>query len=147
MAYVEMARAYVEKLLMEVLKTDSLKIDSDGDVPIRHGSSIAYVRVTKSGNTTRVRVFAELLRGVEGSPELYEKLNDINSGILGARIFHRREVVTLSTELLPENLQVDELRFAVDCVTTLADDLDDELHKQFGGEKAVDDDHDRAVEI
>ncbi|GAA3240666.1 T3SS (YopN, CesT) and YbjN peptide-binding chaperone 1 [Actinocorallia longicatena] len=147
MAYVEMARAYVEKLLMEVLKTDSLKVDSDGDVPIRHGSSVAYVRVTQSGNTTRVRVFAEVLRGVEGSPELYEKLNEINGGILGARIYHRHGIVTLSAELLPENLQVEELRFAVDCVTTLADDLDDDLHGLFGGEKAVDDDHDRAVEI
>ncbi|GAB3660395.1 hypothetical protein GCM10027589_22100 [Actinocorallia lasiicapitis] len=147
MSYVEMARAYVEKLLKEVLRTEDLKIDSDGDVPIRSGSSVAYVRVSQSGETTRVRIFAEVLRGVPASPELYEKLNELNAGILGARIFHKHDIVTLSTELLPENLQIEELRFAVDCVTTLADDFDDDLCKQFGGEKAVNDDHERAVEI
>ena len=146
MANVEMVRAYVEKILEEFLGTDSLKVDGDGDYPIRHGSAAYYVRIT-GGDSVYVSVFSEVLLEVEGGAELYEVLNDINAHIRGARIFHREDRIILATEVEPDDMQPAELADACDRIAKVADHYDDQLHEKFGGKLMFEEDHEESVEV
>jgi hypothetical protein len=141
-----MALAYVEKILKEYLETDNLVMDEDGDVPIRRGSAMYYVRVTNR-DPYRVVVNSSVLKGVEESLELYRELNDINANIYGIQAYFLDGRVIFSTDALADTLQAAELERACKNISACADKYDDELQKKFGGEKAIADDGDNSVDV
>jgi len=146
MANREMTMAYVEKILREYLETDTLEVNSNGDVPIRRGSALYFVRVTPR-EPYRVIVDASVLKGVEESLELYRELNKINATIYGIQAFYEDGRVIFSTDQLADSLQAAELERACRNISACADKYDDELQEKFGGEKTFADDDDDSVEV
>ncbi|GAA2404089.1 hypothetical protein GCM10010191_09720 [Actinomadura vinacea] len=126
--------AYVDKILSAYLETDSLVKDDDGDVPVRRGSALYYVRV---GNREpyRVEVVSSVLSGVEESYELLRELNEINAGIYGIQAYFRKGRVIFSADMLADSLQPEELERACALISGAADRYDDELQAKFGGKK------------
>jgi hypothetical protein len=136
---VEVYRPYVEKLLKELLETDNLIVDGDGDVPIRRGTAMYYVRMI-DGDPVAVRVFSVLLRGVKRNAKLLEKLNDLNCEVGFARLMHCDGDVIASMDMVAETVDKDSLDFACNRMGWLADTYDDELKNEFGGETWFPDD-------
>jgi hypothetical protein len=59
-----MVRAYAESLLEQVLKTDRVRPDKDGDYPVRYQSALYYVRIVPGqSDDPVVQVFAIALAG------------------------------------------------------------------------------------
>jgi hypothetical protein len=141
MANAEMIRPYVEKLLKEWTGTDALIIDEDGDIPFRVGSAMYYVSVLDR-DPPLVRVWATLLRGVKKNMKLLDAINDANTRILQCRMFWHDDAVMLSSEIVAEDLDKDELIEACNAIAQIADDFDDTLQADFGGEKAFEDQSD-----
>lgn len=130
--------AHVDKILRAYLGTDDLVKDDGGDVPIRRGSALYYVRVGRR-EPYRVEVVSSVLTGVEESYELLRELNEINSGIYGIQAYYREGRVIFSTDMLAETLQAEELERACALISGCADKYDDELQARFGGRKTFED--------
>ena len=144
MAPVAMVRAYVEKIVLEMLGSEGpLHIDEDGSIPVRRGSALFHIDVIDRGeNPALVCVWSVVLHNAAGGRSLLKALNDINSRILQARIYLKDGDVIMSTELLADTVTVENLSYAADAIGALADRFDDELQEHFSGEKAFEDDDD-----
>jgi len=69
-------RQTVRTVIREATGNDNADFDKDGDIPIRFGSAVAYVRVIDA--PLFVRIFSPVLVNVEEDDALLRRLNDIN---------------------------------------------------------------------
>ncbi len=142
MAPIAMVRAYVEKIVLEMLGGEGpLHVDSDGSIPVRRGSALFSIDVVDRGDQPAlVRVWSVVLRNAAGGRSLLKALNDINARILQARVYLVDGDVIMSTELLAETVTAENLSYAADAIGSLADRFDDELQEHFSGERSFEDD-------
>ena len=132
-------RARVEALLADLLGADELIVDDDGDVPVRWGSAIFYVRVI-DGEPSIVRIFSPMLQGVKASKRLFRAINDINSQVVTGRMFWLDNDILVCAEIVGDHLDRAELEHACHAVATISDAFDDELQREHGGTRAFEDD-------
>ncbi len=124
---------------MQIPEGEVLRVDEDGDIPIRWESALYYVRLLDKV-PPMLQVFCVVLRNVPKTPELLEELNIINEGIVSSRVFWADGNVIAACELLAEQLDQEELAHSCWAVGSLAAWADTELHEQFGGEMVYPDD-------
>ena len=136
MTRLEVLRPFVEQTVKEFLGVEELKVLDDGTIPIRAGSSAVNVRLLEglAGGHPLLQVSSPMLRGVKPSPELLEKLNDMNASFSFARTFVTDETVCIAMELFAEELTTEQISYACGLITFAADHWDDELKRSFGGE-------------
>lgn len=130
---IDVARAHVENLLRQFLEVPTLTVDDDGDIPIRSGSMVYFVRIVES-EPHFLTLFAPIVRNVAASPELYERLNEINALVRWCRIYWQGETIYLETELIAETVDAEELARACGAISHVGDAHDDELAARFGGD-------------
>lgn len=133
MASPDTVRPYVEQLLKEFCETKDLVVDTDGDVPIRKGSTMYWVSLFEIDDEAQVRVWSFMACDVPETDPLYRHLNEINRGIHYGRVFYEDGDVVVSTELLAQDLDPRELQNACECVGSISDAYDDDLVARFGG--------------
>lgn len=143
MAHINLVQAWVEKLLREPFDLAELIQDSDGDYPFRHGTAAYFVRVLDR-DPPLVRVFAVAVGNVEGSPELYEELNELNASLSMVRLSHSGDCVFVEIDLFADSLEHEQLLHACLTVGGVADHVGPLLAATFGGATAfpVDEDED-----
>jgi hypothetical protein len=116
----------------QVLEVEQVNQDRDGDIRIRYGSTMCFVRGIE--DPPSVRVFAPMVIDVPRTPALLEDLNDINLNITVGRVVHTpANEVLYSLELYGEQLTVEIVRASLDAATTIADHFDHQLQARFGG--------------
>ncbi len=116
----------------QVLDVDQVNQDPDGDIRIRYGSTMCFVRGIE--DPPSVRLFAPMVIDVPRSAALLEDLNDINLNITVGRVVHTpANEVLYSLELYGEQLTVEIIRASLDAATTIADHFDHQLQSRFGG--------------
>ncbi len=128
----DQAAASLDAALAEFIAGASLVPDRDGDLPIRVGSALMFVRPV-AGRPPLLQVFAPLVSGVDLTPALLESLNDINRNILFGRVFWTEREVVVSMELTAVGVTTAQIAFACVQLGNLADHLDDVLRGRFGG--------------
>jgi hypothetical protein len=112
---------------------DQLRVDSDGDVGIRAGSAIIFVRTQEE--PPLVDVFSPLLSGVRPTETLYRRLSDLTNGMVIGRIYCTGDTIWASIPVFGEEFQPTHLLLAIRGMVELADDLDDQLRHEFGGSR------------
>src|SRR5690606_8573534 len=112
---------------------DQLQVDSDGDINIRAGSAMVFVRVRN--NPPLVDVFSPVLTEVEPTEQLYVKLSELTNRMPIGRLYCTDDTVWASVPVFGRNFQPSHLMLAVQVMTGLADELDDRLHGEFGGRR------------
>jgi hypothetical protein len=134
-ARLDIIKPYVEKAVAEYIGTpaDELTINEDGSIPIRRGSTAYYVRLL-DGAPPMVQVYATMLYEVPKSPELLDRLNEINAETMFARAFWSGEQIIVATELVADSVDKDQIANACGVVGTVSDHFDDELRTKFGGQ-------------
>jgi T3SS (YopN, CesT) and YbjN peptide-binding chaperone 1 len=116
----------------EILGDGEVTRDPDGDIPVRHGSTMCFVR--SIDDPPSVRLFAPMVVEVPRSPALLEALNTINMKITVGRVFHTpADEVIFALELYGEQLTVDIVRASLAAATSIADHFDHEIQSRFGG--------------
>lgn len=105
--------------------------DADGDVTIRVGSSMVFVRTTPAHD--EIVLFSAMVHDVEGRSRAVEVLNDLNVEAQYGRfaLFRDRVFVTLS--LLAHPFVPAHLHQGVRIISRLADDMDDLLAVKLRG--------------
>lgn len=112
---------------------DALQMDSDGDIGIRSGSAMVFVRVRD--NPPLVDVFSPVLTEVEPTEQLYVKLSELTNRMPIGRLYCTNDTVWASVPVFGRDFQSTHLMLAVQVMTGLADELDDRLHGEFGGKR------------
>jgi hypothetical protein len=125
----------VTTVVARLLKTtpDALHVDSDGDIGIRAGSAMVFVRVRD--NPALVDVFSPVLTEVEPTEKLYVKLSELTNRMPIGRLYCTGDTVWASVPVFGRDFQPTHLMLAVQVMTGLADELDDRLHGEFGGRR------------
>ncbi|TDB77871.1 hypothetical protein [Micromonospora sp. KC721] len=131
MALEDRVRTVVSTMLKS--KSDQLQVDSDGDINIRAGSAMVFVRVRD--NPPLVDVFSPVLTEVEPTERLYVKLSELTNRMPIGRLYCADDTVWASIPVFGRNFQATHLMLAVQVMTGLADELDDRLHGEFGGKR------------
>ncbi len=127
----ERVRTVVAALLRS--DPDQLQLDSDGDISIRAGSAMVFVRVRD--NPPLVDVISPVLTEVTPTEQLYVKLSDLTNRMPIGRLYCANETVWASIPVFGRNFQATHLMLAIQVMTGLADELDDRLHGEFGGKR------------
>ena len=125
-------RALVESAVKKFLDIEDVEHDADGDIPIRMGSAMVFVRVV-DGQPPLVEVFSPVVWGIAPSPELLEAVNDINMRIKFGKVVWTGRQVMAGMDLSPARISADDIGFACLQVGSIADHFDDELKARFGG--------------
>ncbi|ASW57264.1 hypothetical protein [Plantactinospora sp. KBS50] len=112
---------------------EQLQLDSDGDISIRAGSAMVFVRVRD--NPPLVDVFSPVLTEVEPTERLYVKLSELTNRMPIGRLYCTNDTVWASIPVFGRNFQPTHLMLAVQVMTGLADELDDRLLGEFGGKR------------
>jgi hypothetical protein len=118
---------------MSKTAVDQLQVDTDGDIGIRAGSAMVFVRVRD--NPPLVDVFSPILTEVEPTEQLYVKLSELTNRMPIGRLYCAQDTVWASIPVFGRNFQATHLMLAVQVMTGLADELDDRLHGEFGGKR------------
>ena len=132
-------RAKVQQYLTQ--NFSDVTIDSDGDYSLRKGSTRLFVsiRTHEDGDWTWVALQVPLLLRIEETPAVFEYValhsDDFIFGHLSARRTDDGLMIGYSHSLLGDYLDEEELGRAVAGMLFVADNLDDELEKQFGGSR------------
>jgi len=138
---IDEVRAKVQRMLIEIL--GSAEVDKNGDFRIDNGSTAGFVSVVdwEDGDFI-VQLWAFVLMGVPGSPELFEWIaKNGNQYTFGSTSFNTWEQdgetksnVRFEHNLFANFLDLDELKHALFAVFQTADKLDNELQGLFGGD-------------
>jgi hypothetical protein len=125
----------VTTVVARLLKTtpDALPVDPDGDIGIRSGSAMVFVRVRD--NPPLVDVFSPILTEIEPTEQLYVKLSELTNRMPIGRLYCTNDTVWASVPVFGRDFQATHLMLAVQVMTGLADELDDRLHGEFGGKR------------
>ncbi|MFC7547095.1 hypothetical protein [Plantactinospora sp. GCM10030261] len=125
----------VRTVLSAMLRSEpgQLQVDSDGDISIRAGSAMVFVRIRD--NPPLVDVFSPILTEVEPTERLYVKLSELTNRMPIGRLYCASDTVWASIPVFGRNFQATHLMLAVQVMTGLADELDDRLHGEFGGKR------------
>jgi hypothetical protein len=128
-------RDHVRAVIAAMQQTDpeQLTADGDGDISIRAGSAMVFIRVRE--NPPLVDVFSPVLTGVAPSERLYGRLSELTNRMPIGRLYCASETVWASVPVFGRDFQPAHLTLAVQVMTGLADELDDRLHGEFGGRR------------
>lgn len=118
---------------MTKVDPDQLQVDSDGDIGIRAGSAMVFVRVRD--NPPLIDVFSPVLTEIEPSEQLFVKLSELTNRMPIGRLYCTAGTVWASVPVFGRDFQPTHLSLAIQVMTGLADELDDRLHGEFGGKR------------
>jgi hypothetical protein len=125
----------VQLVVSRLLKTKSeqLQMDADGDIGIRAGSAMVFVRVRD--NPPLIDVFSPVLTEIEPTERLYRRLSELTNRMPIGRLYCSNDTVWASVPVMGRDFQASHLMLAVQVMTGLADELDDRLQGEFGGKR------------
>lgn len=120
----------VETQLVELFGHQPIR-DSEGDIAIRVGSTMVFLRTSVDGQ--EITIFAALVHDISGRSRAAEVLNDLNveARWVKFQLIRDRVFVTLSIPARP--FVPAHLRQAVRIMTDVADGIDEELATKLGG--------------
>lgn len=105
--------------------------DGEGDVAIRVGSTMLFLRTSRDGQ--EVVVFAAVVHDVAGRSRATEVLNDLNVEARWVKFQLVRDRVFVSISVLARPFVAEHLRHAVRILSEVADGIDDELAVKLNG--------------
>ncbi len=109
-------------------------IDGDGDIPFASGSARLFLSVLESDMPLpMVRVFGQLVQGVNSTHELLGDLNEANQRLRCCRLMCIDGMVVLNAFIPADNLTIRELAFLLDEALSAADHFDTLFAARHGG--------------
>ncbi|CAI9408582.1 T3SS (YopN, CesT) and YbjN peptide-binding chaperone 1 [Aestuariimicrobium sp. T2.26MG-19.2B] len=132
-------RAHLDQLVSEELAQmfghEPLR-DSEGDIAIRVGSTMVFVRTTPDAE--EVVLFSALVHDVEGRSRAVEVLNDLNVEARHGRFALHRDRVFVQLSVLAHPFVPAHLHQALRLISAVADGIDDELAAKLRGRTTFD---------
>ena len=129
---IEEFRRHVESMISEVFGPEVLTRDDDGDYQLKPDGVPVWARLG-GDDPVMLRVFATVAADIAISPELLKEINELNTNLTFAKVNWERNIVTVSSDLVAETLDAEELYIAFSRVRQIASDMSDVIITMFGG--------------
>ncbi len=117
---------------LETVYGEGLKPDDDGDIPIRSGSSVTYLRPIDD-ELPRLEFFSIVVTGVTPTAEMLDMISQLDQGIVVGKLVLLGDTVQLQHVLLATGLSAEQMAATLDLLGASADALDDLLAERLGG--------------
>lgn len=115
MATIEVLTPWLESVVRDVLAVDHLHRDHDGDIPVPLDRAVMFIRMGEGPRgVPRVRVFGPMLKGIEATAALFEKLNEVNREATYLRFYLDEDVLWSSIEIVAESFRAEDLTNSLD---------------------------------
>jgi hypothetical protein len=121
----------VDAALRGWLGVDTISFDDEGDVPVRRGDAMTFVRTLT--DPEMVAVFSPMLAGVDKTSALLDAVNEMNADLRYARVFLVGSTVMVAAEVDSAWDLEAPLARACDAVGWIADHWGAKLQVRFGG--------------
>jgi len=132
-------REDLSQLLLSTLKETTgisdLEYDGDGDIGIRYGRALTFVRLID--DPLYVRIFSPILRDVEESPDIFARLNDFNASVTLMRFFFQNGVIYGIADISVAPFVRAHVVQAFVLFGYIIDGMDNLLQEEFGGRTAL----------
>ena len=127
----------VQGRVVEILSSSGYPYVVDGArVRVERGSSAVFISTHEwQERFVVIELLSPVLDGIPMSAALMEKLNALNEKLWFGKVYWRSEEVWLAHNLLGDRLDSEELLASVGTLAVVADRIDDELQKRFGGRR------------
>jgi hypothetical protein len=137
-----MSEDAVKRQVLAILESNGLSwSEQDGGLAMRFSSALLWLSFVAGGNQTVIALRAPILRRLplaSQGPTLLARINELNcqSHFGKWAYYHEDQLLALEYDLLGDHLQENELMTAVTRIARLADQQDDVLQNEFGGERS-----------
>ncbi len=127
----------VQQRVVEILAASGYPHAVDGArVRVERGSSAVFISAHEwQERYVMIELLSPVLSGVAVSEGLMQKLNALNEKLYFGKVYWRDGEVWLAHNLLGDHLDNAELIASVGMIAVVADRIDDELQKRFGGRR------------
>jgi hypothetical protein len=122
--------------IRETTGISDLDYDDEGDIGIRYGSALTFVRLIDG--QAYVRIFSAVLHDVEDSSTIYARLNDINVNETLTRYMYRNGVIYCASDVSAVPFVGAHVAQAFVHFCSIADGMGSLLQEEFGGQTAFD---------
>lgn len=126
------------ELLLETIRDtigdNSLECDEDGDIGIRYGNALVFVRLNH--DNMFVSIFSQILADVRESTAVLSRLNEINSNEIMLRVFYRDGVIYGVADIPAVPFVDTHVAEAFGYFCDAADRMGNLLKAEFGGHMA-----------
>lgn len=110
----------------------SLECDDDGDIGVRFGSALVFVRMNH--NNMFVSIFSQILTDVQESPTVLSRLNEINSNEIMMRVFYSDNTIYGVADIPAVPFVDTHVAEAFGYFCDAADRMGNMLKAEFGGQ-------------
>jgi hypothetical protein len=121
----------VRSFVADRIGVAEIQVDADGDIPLSSGTAQLYVRVLQDAPI--VSVFGPVIWNIGIPTDVLETVNQMNANMRFARAFWNGKGILLSSEVLGDPLDRDELWNAVMVVAGLVAIHAPKLQERYGG--------------
>lgn len=121
-------------ILRKVSGNPELLFDSDGDVHVRFGNALIFVRVL--GEPPLVRAYSPVLANLETHDRVFERLNELNSQLQLVRLVFVHGTIFAVADVAIEPFVPEHVLRACRALGDLSHELDEMLEAEFGGRTA-----------
>jgi hypothetical protein len=137
----------VQKKVQSILSSElgSVNVDADGNLKLTYESTALLITTFEFGvksDQTVIEITGFVSIDTPASPKLYKYLNDQNAALHFGALHHGQgtdsSMILLKYSILGDYLDPEELLNAVRAVILMADLLDEEITKEFGGTRFID---------
>lgn len=127
----------VHQRIAEILTASGYPFVAEGDrYRVARGSSAVFIHAHEwQERFVIVELVCPVLNEIDLSEGLLEKLNSLNEKLYFGKAYWRDKEVWLAHNLLGDHLDSSELVSCVGMMAVVADKIDDELQKRFGGRR------------
>ena len=126
--------AAVLAALKEETGISDIEYDDDGDIGLRRGSAVVFVRLIDEPPC--VRIYSPLLQDVEERPDILVRLNDINANQPLMRFIYCNGIIFGATDIPAAPFVSAHVAKAFEYFCEIADGMDNLLQAEFGGQTA-----------
>ena len=132
-----MARSHVKELVREAFELEEVVVDEDGDLPFPCGTAMFYASVVCGGRV--LRVWSQAVGGLRVTKPVLREINEVNRGLIFARISATETAVWVEGRLPVETLRPHDVGFLCSEVGRTADRVGSMLAAVHGGRVAFPD--------
>jgi hypothetical protein len=126
-------RSHVERCLQDIWDVPRVQRDGDGDYAFRGETAACWVRLETKVQPWLVSVFAHAAYGVTPSAKLLRELDEIATGARAVSVFQTGGLVIVRHPLMAQTVDRASLRYALNGVTTVADQVGQLVSSVYGG--------------
>jgi hypothetical protein len=129
---IDIARSHLETLIERLTDAPRAVPDGDGDYVLTAGGASFMARVDGLDRPV-IRVFSIVAAEVDGSPDLFEALNEINSRLTFLRIMWVRGQIMMESEMLAFTADMADFYEVCSRIGSASDHFGPTLLERFGG--------------